>query len=61
MSTHEFLNRIRSLYNIDRHLLPELTNAQWVEFRDNPPRYLIHTDKRQVDAIMREVEKRQVT
>jgi hypothetical protein len=59
MTSHEFLNRIRSLYNIDRHLLPELTDEQWPEFRDDPPRYLIHTDKVQSDAIMREVEKRQ--
>ena len=56
---HAFLNRIRSLYNIDHDRLPELTDEQWPEFRDDPPHYLIHTDKVQVDAIMREVEARQ--
>lgn len=59
MTVHEFLNRIRSLYNIDHAQLPELTDAQWVEFRDNPPRYLIRTDRTQAEAIVREMEKRQ--
>jgi hypothetical protein len=60
MTNYGFLNRIRSLYNIDHHQLPELTDAQWTEFLDDPPRYLIGTDRTQVEAIMREVEKRQV-
>lgn len=47
------------MYNIDHYQLPELTDEQWIQFRDNPPRYLIHTDKAQVMAIIREVEKRQ--
>ena len=38
MTTHEFLNRLRSLYNIDHYLLPELTDAQWAEFLRDPPR-----------------------
>src|ERR1017187_9332259 len=59
MTNHEFINRLRSLYNIDHNMLPELTDKQWPEFRDNPPRYLTHTDKNQSDAILREVEKRQ--
>jgi hypothetical protein len=59
MTIHEFINRIRSLYNIDHYQLPELTDEQWLEFRDNPPRYLMHTDKQQAKAIIREVEKRQ--
>lgn len=59
MTQHEFINRVRSLYNIDRVKLPELSDEQWLEFRDDPPRYLIRTDKDQADAIMREVEKRQ--
>lgn len=59
MTNHEFINRIRSLYNIDHCMLPELTAEQWPEFRDDPPRYLMHTDKVQSDAILREVEKRQ--
>jgi hypothetical protein len=60
MTNHEFINRIRSLYNIDHSMLPELTDFQWIEFRDDPPRYLARTDKKQSDAILREVERRQV-
>lgn len=59
MTVHEFLNRLRSLYNIDHDQLPELTPEQWMEFRDNPPRYLIRTDRTQAEAIVREMEKRQ--
>ena len=60
MTNHEFINRLRSLYNIDHDLLPELTNWDWLDFRDDPPRYLINkADKKQATAILREVEKRQ--
>lgn len=60
MANHQFIDRIRSLYNIDHYLLPELTDEQWIEFRDDPPRYLIRADQAQADAILREVEARQV-
>jgi hypothetical protein len=61
MTPHEFINRIRSLYNIDHHNLPELTSDQWEQFRKDPPRYLINlADKVQSEAIVREVEKRQI-
>jgi hypothetical protein len=50
---------LASLYNIDHYLLPELSDEHWLEFRDNPPRYFMNTDKEQSDAIWREVEKRQ--
>jgi hypothetical protein len=56
---YDFLNRIRSLYNIDHSLLPELNDQQWPEFRDDPSRYLINTDLAQKKAILREVERRQ--
>lgn len=59
MTNHEFINCIRSLYNIDWELLPELSDQDWPKFRDNPPRYLTHTDKTQALAILREMEKRQ--
>ena len=60
MDNSQFINRVRSLYNIDRFLLPELSDSDWKEFRDNPPRYYINSaDRRQVEAIFREVEKRQ--
>lgn len=55
-----FHNAVRSLYNIDRHMLPELTDKQWVKFRDDPPRYFIEADRAQSHAIWDEVRKRQV-
>jgi hypothetical protein len=60
MTLSEFINRVRSLYNIDRYRLPELSDAEWPLFRDNPPGYFIKTDRRQAEAIFREVEARQV-
>lgn len=59
MTNHEFINRVRSLYNIDHDQIPELNQSQWSEFQANPPRYLIRTDKTQAEAIIREMEKRQ--
>ncbi len=60
MEQSEFINRVRSLYNIDWHLLPELSKEDWQEFRDNPPRYYINrADRAQADAIWREIERRQ--
>lgn len=59
MEKAEFHNRIRSLYCIDGHLLPELTPEQQREFVADPVRYFIRTDKPQSDSIWREIEKRQ--
>jgi hypothetical protein len=57
---HAFLNRVRSLFNIDHYLLPELSEKDWPLFRDDPPRYFINrADLQQCRAIWREVEKRQ--
>jgi hypothetical protein len=61
MERSEFLNRLRSLYNIDGYLLPELTFEQRREFLRDPARYFINTDRVQTEAIWREVEKRQKT
>lgn len=55
-----FLNRVRSLFNIDGYLLPELTAEQQREFIRDPVRYFIGTDKVQSDAIWREVLRRNV-
>lgn len=60
MDKSDFLNRVRSLFNIDGFMLPELTCDQQDEFLRDPVRYFIRTDKTQSDAIWREVEKRQV-
>lgn len=54
-----FLNRVRSLYNIDMYLLPELSRDDWDLFRTDPARFMINTDATQINAIWREVEKRQ--
>lgn len=56
----QFTNMIRSLFNIDGYLLPELTDEQQREFVRDPVRYFIGTDKTQSEAIFREVMKRQV-
>lgn len=54
-----FLNRLRSLHNIDHHYLPELTDGEWISFRHNPTEFLIRADDTQAAAIWREVERRQ--
>lgn len=57
---HGFLNRIRSLWNIDGYLLADaLTDEQQQEFMRDPARYITHTDRQKAEAIWREVEKRQ--
>lgn len=62
------MNRIRSLYNIDRFKVDDalraagqepLTDDDWVKFRTDPPRYFINTDKQTADAIWACVEARQ--
>jgi hypothetical protein len=54
-----FINRIRSLSNIDSYQLPELTREQQSQFLLDPIAYFLKADDAQSDAIMREVEKRQ--
>lgn len=54
-----FTNMVRSLFNIDGYLLPELTTEHQREFVREPVRYFMGTDKSQQDAIFREVLKRQ--
>jgi hypothetical protein len=54
-----FANCVRSLFNIDGYLLPELTYEEQVQFLRDPVRYFIGTYKVQQDAIWREVSKRQ--
>lgn len=55
-----FTNCVRSLFNIDGYLLPELTPEQQDQFIRDPVRYFIGTDKAQQNAIFREIAKRQV-
>jgi hypothetical protein len=54
-----FLNRVRSLFNIDGDQLPELDRDEWRSFRDDPVRFFMRADDWQAAAIWREVEKRQ--
>jgi hypothetical protein len=55
----DFINRVRSLYNIDGFMLPELTKEQKTQFIADPPRYFINTDNTQREAIWREIARRQ--
>lgn len=54
-----FLNRLKSLFNIDADQVPELTREQWYAFRDDPVRFLLRASDAQAASIWREVEKRQ--
>jgi hypothetical protein len=54
-----FLNRVRSLFNIDGFLLPELDRAEQHTFTRDPVRYLMGAEDGKAAAIWREVEKRQ--
>lgn len=55
-----FMNRLRSMFNIDGYLLPELSQDEQREFVREPIKYLINrADKPQALAIWRELEKRQ--
>jgi hypothetical protein len=57
---HAWLNRMRSLWNIDGHLLADaLTPEEQQEFTRDPPRYFMHANGVQAEAIWREIEKRQ--
>lgn len=59
MDAHAFINRIRSLFNIDRHQIPGLTNSQWEWFRDDPCGFLIRCDDNLAETICAVVESRQ--
>jgi len=59
MEKRAFVNRIRSLFNIDGYLLPELSKDQQSQFLRDPVRFFLNADEAQSDAIMREVESRQ--
>jgi len=60
LDQHTFTNAVRSLFNIDGYLLPELTSEQQGQFVRDPVRYFIGADQVQQDAIFHQVAKRQV-
>ena len=56
-----FVDRLRSLYFIDGHQLPELTEEHQAQFIRDPAGYLRnYADRVQSLAIWREIEKRQI-
>jgi hypothetical protein len=59
MEKRAFINRIRSLHNIEGDLLPELTREQQSKFLADPVRFFLDASEAQSDAIMREIEVRQ--
>ncbi len=59
MERHEFINRLRSLFNIDGYQLPELSEDAQRLFVHDPVRYLMSASATAQAAIWREVEKRQ--
>ena len=60
MEKRAFMNRIRGLFNIDGDLLPELTREQQLKFLRDPVRFFLDAEGVQSDAIMREIEARQI-
>ena len=57
---YPFLNRVRSLFNIDGDLLADvLSPEEQRKFMDDPVRYFMRCDDERAAAIWREVEKRQ--
>ena len=59
MLKRAFINRMRSLSNIDGYQLPELSGEQQLQFLCDPIGYFLSSDEVQSDAIMREIERRQ--
>ena len=59
MEKRTFANLIRSLFNIDSDLLPELKREEQSAFLRNPVQFFLDATDAQSDAIMREVQARQ--
>ena len=58
MNLKNFDNRLRALWNIDYNRVPELSETQWVKFRDNPPLFWVTCDDDTREVIWREVQHR---
>jgi hypothetical protein len=54
-----FVNRIRSLHNLDRDDVSFLASGQWVQFRNDPVKFLICANDDTAAAICAAVEARQ--
>lgn len=59
MNAAGFVNRIRSLHNLDWDHVPFLDERAWPTFRDDPPAFLMRTDEATADRIFAAVEARQ--
>lgn len=60
MNRRWFINRMRSMFNIDAYQLPELDESQLRVFLDDPLQFFMNDGNEDVrGAIWREVEKRQ--
>jgi hypothetical protein len=56
-----FINRIRSLHCLDKYAVPFLTSGEWVQFRDDPIKFLVRANDETADRICAAVEARQST
>lgn len=61
MDAHQFVNRIRSLWNLDWDDVSFLDRADWIDFRDSPVRFITRCDDQTRDRIYAAVEARQRT
>ena len=60
MTKNEFLNRVRSLFNIDGFELSDALDVkEQSAFVRDPVRFFMRADEQQAQAIFREVERRQ--
>lgn len=51
MELAEFHNTIRKLYNVDHHVIPWMSDADWPKFRDDPVRFFIRADDATADRL----------
>jgi hypothetical protein len=58
MNLPDFHNRLRSLFNIDGDLLPELSRDEQAKFVRDPVAFFLQANGVQTTAIWREIEKR---
>ena len=60
MKLWQFRLMVRCLHCMDEHLFGDLfeTDEKWMEFRDNPPKFLIHNSGPHVDAMWEIIRKR---
>ena len=54
-----FFNMLRSLFNIERELVPEFSDSDWHKFEHDKLWFLIRADDTKATAIFREIIRRQ--